>query len=121
MNHDREKPTSECRTPPHSYYRRGENGLGRQAAEFLLVLCLSVLLFRTFAAEAYIVPTGSMAPTLLGNHRELTCPNCGYRFTMGLDDGNRSGRAVYPNCGQTGFEDRASVESNGDRVLVQKF
>src|SRR5207302_366608 len=51
-------------------------GLVRQTLEFLIVLSLCVLVFRTFAAEAYIVPTGSMAPTLLGNHRELTCPNC---------------------------------------------
>jgi signal peptidase I len=97
------------------------SGLPRQSVEFLVVLCLSVLLFRTFAAEAYIVPTGSMAPTLLGNHRELVCPNCQFRFTMGLDDEGRAGRPVCPNCGQTGFEDAPAVESNGDRVLVQKF
>jgi len=105
---------------------RGEDagspaGLFRQAVEFLIVLCLCVLLFRTFAAEAYIVPTGSMAPTLLGNHRELSCTNCGFHFTMGLDEEGRAGRPICPNCGQTGFDGLAPVESNGDRVLVQKF
>jgi signal peptidase I len=89
--------------------------------EFVVVLSLSILLFRTFAAEAYIVPTGSMAPTLLGNHRELVCPNCEFRFSMGLDDEGRAGRPVCPNCGQTGLEGRPAVECNGDRVLVQKF
>lgn len=93
----------------------------RQSVEFLVVLCLCVMLFRTFAAEAYIVPTGSMAPTLLGNHRELSCPNCGFRFMMGLDDGGRAGRPICPNCGQTGFDGLSSIESSGDRVLVQKF
>ena len=96
-------------------------GLLRQAVEFLIVLCLSVMVFRTFAAEAYIVPTGSMAPTLLGNHREFACPNCGFRFMMGLDDAGRAGRPVCPNCGQTGFDGLPSIESSGDRVLVQKF
>ena len=48
----------------------------RQTVEFLLLLGVGILLLRTFAAEAYVVPTGSMAPTLLGFHKELTCPNC---------------------------------------------
>src|SRR5437660_2751125 len=91
-------------------------GLVRQTVEFLVVLSLSILLFRTFAAEAYIVPTGSMAPTLLGNHRELVCPNCSYRFAMGLDEDGRAGRAVCPNCGQNDLGDVPAVECNGDRV-----
>ena len=45
----------------------------RQTVELLVSLCLCVLLVRTFSAEAYVVPTGSMAPTLLGLHREITC------------------------------------------------
>ena len=96
-------------------------GFVRQTVEFLIVLSLSILLFRTFAAEAYIVPTGSMAPTLLGNHREMVCPNCDFRFAMGLDEEGRAGRPVCPNCGQTGFDGVPAVECNGDRVLVQKF
>ena len=93
----------------------------RQTGEFVVVLCLSILIFRTFAAEAYIVPTGSMAPTLLGNHRELACPNCGFRFTLGQDEDGRSGQPTCPNCGQTGMDGVTSVECSGDRVLVQKF
>ncbi len=96
-------------------------GLARQGVEFFIVLSLCLLLFRTFAAEAYIVPTGSMAPTLLGNHREIVCPNCDFRFAMGLDDEGRSGHPVCPNCGQSGLEKASAVECNGDRVLVQKF
>ena len=42
------------------------------------MLCLCILLFRTFAAEAYIVPTGSMAPTLLGDHRRDRLPELRY-------------------------------------------
>src|SRR3954447_6374284 len=75
------------------------SGLARQTVEFLIVLALSILLFRTFAAEAYIVPTGSMAPTLLGGHSEILSPNCQFRFALGLDEEARSGRAICPNCG----------------------
>ena len=96
-------------------------GLARQTVEFLVVLCLCILIFRTFAAEAYVVPTGSMAPTLLGNHRVLVCPNCEFRFTMGLDEDGRAGRPACPNCGQSGLGGVQAVECNGDRVLVQKF
>ena len=45
---------------------RARPGPVRQTVELLVSLGLCVILFRTFAAEAYIVPTGSMAPTLLG-------------------------------------------------------
>src|SRR5262245_50116668 len=91
----------------------------RQTIEFLITLCLSVLVFRTFAAEAYIVPTGSMAPTLLGIHQELVCPNCGFRFALGMDERGRAGRPVCPNCGQTDLDRSSAVACNGDRLLVQ--
>jgi signal peptidase I len=96
-------------------------GMVRQTADLVVVLCLGVLLFRTFSAEAYVVPTGSMAPTLLGHHCELSCPNCGYLFVIGIDDEGRPARAVCPNCGKDNLDHLPAVECNGDRVLVQKF
>ena len=98
-----------------------DTGVVRQTVEFLVLLCLCILLFRTFAAEAYIVPTGSMAPTLLGHHREVTCPNCRFRFALGLDDGASTGGPSARTAGKTTSTSAASVECNGDRVLVQKF
>jgi signal peptidase I len=95
--------------------------LVRQTVEFLVCLGLCILLSRTFAAEAYVVPTGSMAPTLLGNHRELICPNCGFRFSLGVDEDGRSGRPVCPNCGLRKLDDAPALDCNGDRVLVQKL
>src|SRR4051794_38717975 len=114
MNHARE-------APPDARKPTIRSGLARQTVEFLVVLSLSILIFRTFAAEAYIVPTGSMAPTLLGNHEEIACPNCGTRFTLGLDEDGRSGRVVCPNCGHSHFDRVSTVVCSGDRVLVQKF
>ncbi|WP_165063755.1 signal peptidase I [Paludisphaera rhizosphaerae] len=96
-------------------------GVLRQTVELLVALCVGVLLFRTFSAEAYVVPTGSMAPTLLGHHRELTCPNCKFVFDVGLDDESPLPRPACPNCGRAGFDDLPVVACNGDRVLVQKF
>ena len=93
----------------------------RQTVEFLLLLGIGILLLRTFAAEAYVVPTGSMAPTLLGFHKELTCTNCRFPFVIGMDDQGRSARPICPNCGKGDLVNEPAVECNGDRLLVQKF
>src|SRR5947207_5797729 len=96
-------------------------GLVRQTVELLVFLSLCVLLARTFSAEAYVVPTGSMAPTLLGWHRELVCPNCRFVFVVGIDEEGHTGQAVSPNCGQSEPDQAPAIECGGDRVLVQKF
>jgi signal peptidase I len=93
----------------------------RQVGEFLVLLLTGILVARTFAAEAYIVPTGSMAPTLLGMHRAYTCSNCKFRFALGIDEEGRGGRPVCPNCGQFDPQNTTWVEGSGDRLLVHKF
>ncbi len=72
----------------------------RPTAEALVALVIGLLVVRAFVVEPYIVPTGSMAPTLLGLHRELICPHCGFAFALGLDEHGGSGRPVCPNCGR---------------------
>src|SRR5260370_31317103 len=32
--------------------------------------------------KAYVAPTGSMAPTILGFHKDVICPKCGSRFSI---------------------------------------
>jgi signal peptidase I len=96
-------------------------GIVRQTIDLMVLLCLCVLLVRTFSAEAYVVPTGSMAPTLLGLHREIKCPNCSFAFVVGIDEEGQTGQAVCPNCGQRGLDETPAIECGGDRVLVQKF
>jgi signal peptidase I len=106
-------------SPVPAPHRRGS--VHRATAEFLVLLAIGILFSRTFAAEAYIVPTGSMAPTLLGMHREYHCPNCEKRFALGLDEDGRSGRPICPNCGHAELDRAQSIECTGDRLLVQKY
>jgi signal peptidase I len=91
----------------------------RPLIESLPILFIGMLLVRTFAAEAYIVPTGSMAPTLLGVHRDVSCPDCRFQFALGVDEDGHAGRPLCPNCGAD-LEQAPAVERTGDRLLVQK-
>ena len=43
-------------------------------------------LFRTFEAEAFVIPTGSMAPTLMGRHKDVKCQICGYPYQVSASE-----------------------------------
>jgi len=75
----------------------------RDNVEGILAALVLALIIRHFVFEVFKIPTGSMAPTLLGQHRDLVCPNCGLRFPVDAWQ-DRSGlrtvvEAVCPNCG----------------------
>src|SRR6516162_3969731 len=67
------------RKPP----RRADNW--RETIESIVVAFVLAFLFRTFEAEAFVIPTGSMAPTLYGQHRDVYCKQCGTRFAAGVN------------------------------------
>src|SRR5436190_2747997 len=50
----------------------------KETIESILVAFIFAFIFRAFVVEAFVIPTGSMAPTLLGAHMRLTCADCGY-------------------------------------------
>jgi signal peptidase I len=56
---------------------------GRETVESIVVAFTLALLFRAFEAEAFVIPTGSMAPTLMGRHKDLACAGCGADFQLG--------------------------------------
>lgn len=101
----------------------------RDTIESIIFALLMAFLFRTFEAEAFVIPTGSMAPTLYGRHKELHCHECGYPIVVGASDEvdnkdgsliNRLNQVVCQNCGGVtdAYED---VPFNGDRILVNKY
>ena len=106
-------------------------GVIRSLTESFISLFIAVLLFRTFAAEGYMISTGSMAPCLLGFHKRVECPQCQQLFAFGVaydtdepndaDELMRSrSRAVCPNCGQTGIDLSEVPRNHGDQLLVNK-
>lgn len=54
----------------------------REVIESVAVAFVLAFLFRTFVAEAFVIPTGSMSPTLQGQHKDVHCSKCGYRFRV---------------------------------------
>jgi signal peptidase I len=81
------------------------------------------LFLRTAAVEPFGVPTGSMAPALIGNHRECPCPRCTYPIRVGTpSQGDRVrpfNDVTCPNCGKH-ITLADAREINGDRLLVDK-
>ncbi|MEM9657197.1 MAG: S26 family signal peptidase [Planctomycetota bacterium] len=54
----------------------------RESIESIVIAFVLAFLFRTFEAEAFIIPTGSMSPSLLGQHKDVNCTQCGHRFRV---------------------------------------
>ena len=52
--------------------------------EGLIIAFVLAFLVRGFVIEAYRIPTGSMADTLLGDHYRLRCIQCGYKYNFGF-------------------------------------
>ena len=70
----------------------------RDTIEGVLGALVLVLIIRHFVFEVFRIPTGSMAPTLLGQHRDLKCPNCGLEFPVDSNLGHNGLAAICPNC-----------------------
>ena len=65
-------------------HRRGGPGASGRWSTQCCACYIAVILFRTFELEGYIISTGSMAPSLLGFHKRIVCPSCGYPFAFGI-------------------------------------
>ncbi|MFO1022286.1 MAG: signal peptidase I [Planctomycetales bacterium] len=111
---------------PHPANPRGKTAslppesVGRQMVEFIACLCIAVCVFKAFAAEGYMISTGSMAPTLLGVHRLVTCPSCKYSFPVGDSHARFAPLALCPNCTQTGIQTKDLQRNDGDQLLVNR-
>lgn len=102
----------------------------RDTAESIAIAFVLAFLFRAFEAEAFVIPTGSMAPTLYGANKDVTCSECGCHYVIGASDdfgstgvlmpGNRVHTSICPNCQNPQKIFRDAI-FKGDRILVNKF
>jgi len=87
------QPTERAGAAPHSAHDPGSLSRGvRETIEAIAIAFALAFLFKTFEAEAFVIPTGSMAPTLMGRHKDVECPQCGYRYsTSASEEADRNG------------------------------
>jgi signal peptidase I len=119
-----EAKTKEAQQPTDSF---------REVIETVVFVVVLVLLLKSFVAEAFVIPTGSMAETLYGYQKVITCPKCKYVFPVNVsqevDPSEGSPQKITgctcPNCRhQIEFATEASANTDwgsGDRVLVGKY
>jgi signal peptidase I len=116
----------------------------RDTLESIILAIILAFVFRAFVVEAFVIPTGSMAPSLYGKHAEHRCAVCqmpfdyGVRESVRMPDGRiqpgtleqRSGFVLRcPNCGWTGEGNQIDdldkgtrpAGDSGDRILVMKW
>ncbi len=125
-----------------SQKRASSDGAFREIVESIVIAFVLAFLFRTFEAEAFVIPTGSMAPTLMGRHKDVVCAKCGFPYQISASEevNSETGEPVMngahpvrvvagtcPNCRYTMYvgPDNPQRESyasyKGDRILVGKF
>lgn len=101
-----------------------------ETTEVVLTALILAFVFRAFFIEPFIIPTGSMAPALLGAHATQLCTNCGWEFDYGPQDPPREAdptfvlprQAVCPNCHERiDLRPETSAPRAGDRILVHKW
>jgi signal peptidase I len=93
-----------------------------------------VLGLKQYVAEAFIIPTGSMADSIWGYHKTVPCPKCGHIFAINasieaeappeMRDHRRIRQCQCPNCRyHIDFaQEKMDVSiSGGDRIAVHKL
>ncbi len=116
------------------------DGAFREIVESIVIAFVLAFLFRTFEAEAFVIPTGSMAPTMMGRHKDVVCEKCGFPYQISASEEvhSESGQPVIsgkrpvqvvagtcPNCRYTMYfgagSSKKETSYKGDRILVAKF
>src|SRR6185436_7890632 len=89
----------------------------RETVESIVLALILAFLFRTFEAEAFVIPTGSMAPTLQGRHKDVVCPQCGYAYRANASsEADEDVQAMQERLGDPKLTDR---ERAGYRTGIQ--
>tara|TARA_Y100001933_G_scaffold265062_1_gene334871 strand:+ start:49513 stop:51195 length:1683 start_codon:yes stop_codon:yes gene_type:complete len=103
----------------------------KETFESIVMAFILAFVFRAFIVEAFVIPTGSMAPTLMGQHADVTCPQCGYNFESDVPktgiyktptvEEPYTATLTCPMCSYPIKIDALNQVRPGDRILVHKF
>lgn len=110
-------------------HRAGESP--KETVISIVIAFAMAFVFRGFVVEAFVIPTGSMAPTLLGQHMRFHEPSTGNDWAVGPWQSSPRSPTDYlavqenvlvhdPMSGAEQASRRVSLRS-GDRILVLKY
>lgn len=93
------------------------------------MLAFTFLVIRPYMLEAFVIPTFAMAPTLVGWHKNATCPHCGQTLLIPNPDPEEMSRPGEPNplgicshCFQASRSDAPSLDIvTADRIIANKL
>src|ERR1700757_3546108 len=74
----------------------------REIVEMIAMVFVAYTLVRTFLVEQFVIPTGSMAPTLMGQHKDVLCAACKFPYQVNAsseEEGRKVETGDCPNCG----------------------
>src|SRR5687768_12742701 len=89
-------PTPAAPVKPKIEYSEG--GINETIVTILLAFMLAFIC-RGFVVEAFVIPTGSMDPTLLCAHMRFTCDDCGYTFDTNYSVNSKTDDMDVPSRG----------------------
>ncbi len=127
------KPEKDSKKPAPAEKDAPADGGWRETIESIAMAVILALLFRGFVAEAFVIPTGSMAPTLQGRHKDVWCPKCGKQYQVSgspeqENDALTGGHVVFSTCPICQYTKRLDPATrpnegsfSGDRIIVAKF
>ncbi len=125
-------------TQSNAAHKAAHEGGVKETLISLIISLAMALIVKCYIVEAYRIPTGSMAPTLLGDHATYIGPQTGHSWTVdrGRDPASTDTRPLLdPATGMTHAltgprvntlqpgatpSGRRSAQA-GDRILVQKY
>ncbi|HVK12043.1 MAG TPA: S26 family signal peptidase [Gemmataceae bacterium] len=98
----------------------------REVFETVVFVVVLVLMLKLFVAEAFVIPTGSMASTLWGDQVKVECPECKHTYPVTAAPTQGGPRkevrtSICQNCGHQFDPANGKDYNTGDRVLVAKY
>jgi signal peptidase I len=112
----------------------------REIIESLGIALILAFLFKAFVFDLFVIPTGSMASTLMGRHKDVNCELCGFPFQLSASDESNEGKphplpkdqlpriigGTCPQCqysmyvGENNLAGQTYMSFSGDRIFVNK-
>src|ERR1700693_2430375 len=80
----REKPVPQAKAVAAQPAQPEMKDSVREVVETVVFVVVLVLLLKSFVAEAFVIPTGSMAESLYGYQKVVTCPKCKFVFPVNV-------------------------------------